>query len=124
MVRRTLALGADFELGATDASDALALAVCHLWPRASPAHHRRDRASRARGSIARNQEPQTMIAKNQQMIASINGLLALREAGRVIVETGGVGYEVFIPLSHLLPPCPRSASRSACRSGKSCAKTR
>ncbi len=33
------------------------------------------------------------------MIASINGLLTLRDAGRVIVETGGVGYEVFIPLS-------------------------
>ncbi|HVA76420.1 MAG TPA: Holliday junction branch migration protein RuvA [Candidatus Binataceae bacterium] len=33
------------------------------------------------------------------MIASISGTLALRDAGRVIVETGGVGYEVFIPLS-------------------------
>jgi Holliday junction DNA helicase RuvA len=33
------------------------------------------------------------------MIASINGTLALRDAGRVIVETAGVGYEVFIPLS-------------------------
>lgn len=33
------------------------------------------------------------------MIASINGTLAMRDAGRVIVETGGVGYEVFIPLS-------------------------
>ena len=33
------------------------------------------------------------------MIASINGTLAVRDAGRVIVETAGVGYEVFIPLS-------------------------
>lgn len=33
------------------------------------------------------------------MIASINGTLAVCDAGRVIVETAGVGYEVFIPLS-------------------------
>jgi Holliday junction DNA helicase RuvA len=33
------------------------------------------------------------------MIASLNGTLAMRDAGRVIVETGGVGYELFIPLS-------------------------
>ena len=32
------------------------------------------------------------------MIATLSGRLKLREAGRVIVETGGVGYEVFIPL--------------------------
>ena len=33
------------------------------------------------------------------MIASISGTLRVREAGRVVIETGGVGYEVFIPLS-------------------------
>jgi holliday junction DNA helicase RuvA len=33
------------------------------------------------------------------MIATLTGILALRDAARVIVETGGVGYEVFIPLS-------------------------
>ncbi|HUY28002.1 MAG TPA: Holliday junction branch migration protein RuvA [Candidatus Binataceae bacterium] len=33
------------------------------------------------------------------MIASINGMLAVRDAGRIIVETGGIGYEVHIPLS-------------------------
>ena len=33
------------------------------------------------------------------MIASISGTLRIREAGRVVVETGGLGYEVFIPLS-------------------------
>ena len=32
------------------------------------------------------------------MIATLSGKLKLRDAGRVIVETGGVGYEVFIPL--------------------------
>ncbi len=33
------------------------------------------------------------------MIASIAGALAVRDAGRIVVETGGIGYEVLIPLS-------------------------
>ena len=39
------------------------------------------------------------------MIATISGKLQFRSADRVIVETAGVGYELFIPLStyHRLP---------------------
>lgn len=33
------------------------------------------------------------------MIATLSGRLMLREPDRLIVETGGIGYEVFIPLS-------------------------
>ncbi len=33
------------------------------------------------------------------MIASISGTLRVRDAGRVVIETGGIGYEVFIPLT-------------------------
>ncbi|HXW85553.1 MAG TPA: Holliday junction branch migration protein RuvA [Candidatus Binataceae bacterium] len=33
------------------------------------------------------------------MIATLAGTLTIREAGRIVIETGGVGYEVFIPLS-------------------------
>jgi Holliday junction DNA helicase RuvA len=33
------------------------------------------------------------------MIAMLNGTLRLRDPGRLIVATGGVGYEVFVPLS-------------------------
>ena len=33
------------------------------------------------------------------MIASLAGRVKLREAGRLIVDTNGVGYEVFIPLA-------------------------
>ncbi|HYB90762.1 MAG TPA: Holliday junction branch migration protein RuvA [Candidatus Binataceae bacterium] len=33
------------------------------------------------------------------MIATLSGTVAVREASRVVIETGGVGYEVFIPLS-------------------------
>jgi len=40
------------------------------------------------------------------MIATLSGKLAVREPGRVIIETAGVGYEVAIPLStyYRLPP--------------------
>ncbi|HKV56570.1 MAG TPA: Holliday junction branch migration protein RuvA [Candidatus Binataceae bacterium] len=33
------------------------------------------------------------------MIATLSGTLRLRDSGRLVVETGGIGYEVFIPLS-------------------------
>lgn len=33
------------------------------------------------------------------MIATLSGRIKLRDANRLIVETGGVGYEVLIPLS-------------------------
>ena len=33
------------------------------------------------------------------MIATLTGRLKVRESGRLVVETAGVGYEVFIPLA-------------------------
>jgi holliday junction DNA helicase RuvA len=33
------------------------------------------------------------------MIAMLSGKLRLREPGRLIIAAGGVGYEVFVPLS-------------------------
>lgn len=33
------------------------------------------------------------------MIATLAGTLRLRDAGRLIIEAGGIGYEIFIPLS-------------------------
>src|SRR5258707_135580 len=33
------------------------------------------------------------------MIATLSGKLKLREPGRLIVQTAGVGYEIFVPLS-------------------------
>ena len=32
-----------------------------------------------------------------RMIATLSGKLKLREPGRLIVETAGVGYEIFVP---------------------------
>jgi holliday junction DNA helicase RuvA len=33
------------------------------------------------------------------MIATLNGRLKLRDPGRLIIETAGVGYEIFVPLN-------------------------
>ena len=33
------------------------------------------------------------------IIATLNGRLKLRDPGRLIVETAGVGYEIFVPLN-------------------------
>jgi holliday junction DNA helicase RuvA len=33
------------------------------------------------------------------MIATLAGMLRVREAGRLIIEAGGIGYEIFIPLN-------------------------
>ena len=33
------------------------------------------------------------------MIATLNGRLKLRDPGRLIVETAGLGYEIFVPLN-------------------------
>jgi Holliday junction DNA helicase RuvA len=40
------------------------------------------------------------------MIASITGRVRVREAGCAVIEAGGIGYEVFVPLStyYRLPP--------------------
>jgi Holliday junction DNA helicase RuvA len=40
------------------------------------------------------------------MIATLTGRLKVRESGRLVVETAGVGYEVFIPLAtyYRMPP--------------------
>jgi Holliday junction DNA helicase RuvA len=44
------------------------------------------------------------------MIVSLNGKLKHREAGRAVIETGGVGYEVLIPLAtYYRLPAPGSA---------------
>ena len=44
------------------------------------------------------------------MIVSLSGKLKHREAGRAVIETGGVGYEVLIPLAtYYRLPAPGSA---------------
>jgi len=38
-------------------------------------------------------------SRGANMIATLAGTLRLRDTGRLIVEAGGIGYEIFIPLS-------------------------
>jgi Holliday junction DNA helicase RuvA len=44
------------------------------------------------------------------MIAMLNGRLRVRDAGRLVVDTAGVGYEVFVPLGtyYRMPPIGES----------------
>src|SRR5689334_12087398 len=37
--------------------------------------------------------------RSQAVIASLAGRVKVRESGRLVVDTNGVGYEVFIPLA-------------------------
>ena len=64
-------------------------------------HFRRaDQATRGRGADTADlhssfsDEPPGAL-----MIATLNGRLKLRDPGRLIVETAGVGYEIFVPLN-------------------------
>src|ERR1700691_5454843 len=40
-----------------------------------------------------------MNSSGREMIASLSGRLKHRDAGRVVIEAGGIGYEVSIPLA-------------------------
>jgi holliday junction DNA helicase RuvA len=64
-------------------------------------HFRRaDQATRGRG--ANTAEPHSSFRDEPPgalMIATLNGRLKLRDPGRLIVETAGVGYEIFVPLN-------------------------
>ena len=91
MVRKTLKLDPAIDL-ADDAADALAIALCHLG------HGRMPNIVDAVERFARRAAPK-QAADGAAMIASLSGALAVRDAGRIVVETGGVGYEVLIPLS-------------------------
>src|SRR5260370_6251129 len=48
----------------------------------------------------------------QEVIATLAGTLAARDANRIVVETVGIGYEVLIPLStyYRLPPTGESVA--------------
>ena len=91
MVRRTLGLDANLEL-ADDAADALAIALCHLFRAKMP------RPPLTRRSWATNEVRVAGAGRVRTVIAMLSGRLRARDAGRLVVETAGVGYEVFVPL--------------------------
>ena len=78
-----------------DASDALAVAICHVH-----AIGRRRGASRRRAApaakLAAMASPGRLTAL---MIAQLRGRVLEKHPTRVIVETAGVGYELHVPLS-------------------------
>jgi len=72
-----------------------AIALCHLG------HGRLPNLVEAieRGRIATARDTSAKAEADAAMIASLTGTLTVRDANRIVVETGGVGYEVLIPLS-------------------------
>ena len=98
MVRRALGVGEEVAL-ADDASDALAIALCHLFcarvtaSAAAGGEYGSDKGGERKADAGHSD------AGGRKMIASLSGRLKQRDAGRVVIETGGVGYEVFIPLA-------------------------
>ncbi len=78
-----LLLGLDTPPAPHDAADALAVALCH-------AHRLRFAQKIAAGR--RNDEVEIVIGH-------LRGTLLAKKPGQVLLEVGGVGYKVFIPLS-------------------------
>src|SRR3984885_6087778 len=68
--------------------------------RALPSRPRpRSQPGRRRRALSSGSGAQKQTSNGAPMIASLSGALMVRDAGRIVVETGGVGYEVLIPLS-------------------------
>jgi hypothetical protein len=54
----------------------------------------------ARRAVAREYRERVWFERyGAYMIATLRGILKLRDPGRLIVETAGIGYEVFVPLN-------------------------
>ena len=90
-----------------DAADALALAACHAWSAPLPHHVGRAHARRPGFDRAgrRGARPGGAL-----MIGSVRGCVLERSpTGEVLVEVGGVGYRVLVPLGALAWPRPRCA---------------
>src|SRR5271156_6002532 len=68
--------------------------------RAVPSRSRpRAEPGRCHRALSPGGDPQKQASNGTAMIASLSGALMVRDAGRIVIETGGVGYEVLIPLS-------------------------
>ena len=83
-----------------DAADALAIAICH-------AHHRQRAAE---GRCGRG------------MIGKLRGVIDSYGEDWVIVDVGGVGYQVYCSV-RTLQALPSAARRRRCRSRPMCART-
>ena len=107
-----------------DAADALALALCHLW-RGAAARRRGTtgaRGRRRRRSTRRGRRAREGGARGDRLGARARCSSA-RATGEVLVEVGGVGYRVLVPLGALPALAARRAARSCSRTC-TCARTR
>ena len=91
-----------------DAADALAVAVCH-------AHARRLRAAGAAGRALRGRAA---------MIGSLRGRLAAKTPPQLMVEVGGLGYELEAPMSTFYRLPAVGEPRCACSPTWWCARMR
>ena len=107
-----LLLGLDAVPTPHDAADALAVAICHL-------HHGTGADCRPRPRASPRAEPAVRSWRGlppdvAPMIARLRGTLVDKTPSRVVVDVGGVGYDVQVPLSTFYPlgePARRSSLR-------------
>ena len=108
-----------------DAADALAVAICHVHSatgivgraiRAGDARRPRCRAAGATTSGA--------VTAPAPMIALLRGTLLEKHPSRLIVDVGGVGYDVQVPLSTFYEVGEPGDGGRRCASTRTCARTR
>ena len=101
-----LLLGLDKAPSPHDASDALAVAICHAHARSAggrEGHRARPAPARAAGRRPPAASRGVSIARRQRMISFLRGQVLDKQPNRVTVDVHGVGYDVHVPLVHLLP---------------------
>ena len=115
MVRRLLALP---KAARADASDALAVAICHGRTRGTL------ETIGVRGVETGGPSRRTAPREDTSMIASLTGVMEPSTPGEVVVDVGGVGYRVCVPLTHVRAPARRGQGGAASGWSRSCARTR
>ena len=95
-----LLLGLDTAPSPHDAADALAVAICHAH---SPGPIAQLHAARARAppspQLASRARWPIAAAASGAVIAHLSGTLLEKHVQRLVVDVGGVGYDVLVPLS-------------------------
>ena len=81
-----------------DAADALAVAICHVHSQPPGARSRRrgDAPSRRPRATSWRALPAAALTP---VIAHLRGRLLEKQPNRIVVDVGGVGYDVAVPLS-------------------------
>ncbi len=96
-----LLLGLDAVPTPHDAADALAVAICHVHTRGprGAGGRRAPRGRRAICAAGGTRSSRTLDPAAGPVIAHLTGTLLEKHLQRLIVDVGGVGYDVTVPLS-------------------------